>query len=796
MDEEDKDKKGAWSRMPSFWMTLNPPPNVEVSAYEMNSKESLQKGIGPTTPTAKNTGLMQPSIKPQIEISIDFSISAPTPSPHQQILCETRSQVATKMRQKVSKKKKRWVQDGFDLDLSYVTDNVIAMGFPSQGKEALYRNSRTEVNDFFARRHFGAFRVFNLCAERRYELDIFDAAGGSCCHYPFDDHNPCPFALIAKICEDIRSFLFQHPQNVAAIHCKAGKGRTGMIIACYLVYSSLCPNSFSACDYYAQRRTLNGKGVTIPSQLHYIHYFSDYCLMRRRKLAEPGATSMLLKRILIKGIPLQGTGNLYFVLFFPGRQDGAKYSYSSLGRDHPIVDTKLGTVTWKLEHRFFMLQEDVRLVIYNKTLTKKVKLLQIWFHTRFQKVQAISTSHSMLLHSHCKQEDFFCAFSKGQMDGPVKDKKNKKFPLDFSATLIFADSVLLNYAKELELVDTTKLEYIPPKEVFQQERQRLQVEIEQEEKEQQGTLNVDGGLEKGVRAGGIGVLAIDLKKSEEERAEQKKIEAKEALTAKLSVLGKWVAANPWTLEQILEDPKCKRLFMQHGHAKFCVENIIFDTAVIAYIELASNETVGVKEVFKAGTDIYLQHIAGTAPYRLPMLEYEDQELYDPLFASAPSTSASAKGRMDEEETLYIGDLNDRNDTEKKDDVKDLPGFQAFKTLKKKKRAELFTPLVRIAREYLGRHIFFCFLLFFLLLFVFLMLRNSFVFVSVCCMLVSCARAFIFFCIQRFPLCLSCFFLFFLFFPQWKTSCLLFPPMKTISCIETSSALPTHRSMVL
>ena len=73
----------------------------------------------------------------------------------------------------VSQDKNRFCFDGFDLDLTYITKRIIAMGLPSTSYEALYRNDMNDVLNFFNERHPEHYKVYNLCEEKKYAPNIF-----------------------------------------------------------------------------------------------------------------------------------------------------------------------------------------------------------------------------------------------------------------------------------------------------------------------------------------------------------------------------------------------------------------------------------------------------------------------------------------------------------------------------------------------------------------------------------------------------------------------------------------------
>jgi hypothetical protein len=63
------------------------------------------------------------------------------------------------------------------------------------------------------------------------------------------------------------------PKNVIVIHCKAGKGRTGLMTTSYLLFKGCCKTAIEAIQFYGNRRTTNGEGLTIASQIRYLGYF-------------------------------------------------------------------------------------------------------------------------------------------------------------------------------------------------------------------------------------------------------------------------------------------------------------------------------------------------------------------------------------------------------------------------------------------------------------------------------------------------------------------------------------------
>lgn len=205
----------------------------------------------------------------------------PTVATRMETVKKFREAALRTMRSAVSQNKRRLIDNhqGWDLDLSYITERIIAMGFPAVGMEAMYRNPRLGkkgVVSYLDQTHGTHYRVFNVCAEEKYQYseDVFH---GRVSVYPFYDHNPAPLFLVAGFCLEASQWLSSHPENVIVIHCKAGKGRTGFITACLLLHLGTAIGASAAIAIFTDKRVEVGRALNQPSQIKYVKYWDDIC---------------------------------------------------------------------------------------------------------------------------------------------------------------------------------------------------------------------------------------------------------------------------------------------------------------------------------------------------------------------------------------------------------------------------------------------------------------------------------------------------------------------------------------
>lgn len=183
--------------------------------------------------------------------------------------------------------------------------------------------------------------MFYFLKDRQYPDNKFSDIGGKCGRYGFKDHNSPQLELILAFCQDLHSWLQEDSSNVAAIHCKAGKGRTGVMICAYLAFSQIVDSPEEALRRYGEARTKNKKGVTIPSQRRFVLYFANY-VMNPAVCSDPDRFAFrrlcTLKRVRIITIPdfdLGGGCDPYFII--TNSVGEVLYDYSA---HHPVKSWK------------------------------------------------------------------------------------------------------------------------------------------------------------------------------------------------------------------------------------------------------------------------------------------------------------------------------------------------------------------------------------------------------------------------------------------------------------------------
>ncbi|KAL4229892.1 Phosphatidylinositol 3 [Mactra antiquata] len=338
------------------------------------------------------------------------------------LISQQRKHIAAASRRIVSQNKRRYVKDGFDLDLCYITERVIAMSFPSSGVQSMYRNNISEVSRFFETKHHGHYKLYNACSERDYDTSYFDDRVE---RIHIDDHNVPTLREMLRFCENVHEYLSEDSENVVAIHCKGGKGRTGTLICTWLVECGQFEDAAESLDYFGDRRTDldHGKtfqGVETPSQSRYVGYFSTVRNKMNGNLPKERFIAITMVKITaLKGVGL-GNGRdlkmevwnhgkcVYRVRFYKGENTTLIHNVTD-----DYIEVKLQNCP--------PLSEDVKV----RFLSKSTNIPSVydnaafyfWFHTAF-------VEKSLLL-------------PRDEIDNPHKKKAQKVFRENFSVELTF-----------------------------------------------------------------------------------------------------------------------------------------------------------------------------------------------------------------------------------------------------------------------------------------------------------------------------------------------------------------------
>ncbi|KAG0736429.1 hypothetical protein G6F57_010089 [Rhizopus arrhizus] len=254
------------------------------------------------------------------------------------------------------------------------------MAYPGEGLESYYRNS---------------FDLVKNRSEKLYDLSKFEHAA----NYPFLDHQAPPFRTLIDFCKDTWEWLSTDERHVVVIHCKAGKGRTGTVIACLLLHLGEARDAVEAMAIYAEKRTRDRKGITIPSQKRYVGYY-EYMLHHQALYHQHQSLQSTLNTLTLS------SGTLSDFAIRIDCQDVCVH--------HALIKTTEDPISIHLEQKVW---DDVKITFSN---AKGKVWMSFWFNVVF--VFLINKNQVLL-----RKQDLDLIY------------ENKEFSHDFTVQLLFSN---------------------------------------------------------------------------------------------------------------------------------------------------------------------------------------------------------------------------------------------------------------------------------------------------------------------------------------------------------------------
>ncbi|KAL4669860.1 hypothetical protein H8959_008414, partial [Pygathrix nigripes] len=264
------------------------------------------------------------------------------------------------------------MEGGHGLDLTYITERIIAVSFPAGCSEESYLHNLQEVTRMLKSKHGDNYLVLNL-SEKRYDLTklnpkIMDVG------WP-ELHAP-PLDKMCTICKAQESWLNSDPQHVVVIHCRGGKGRIGVVISSYMHFTNVSASADQALDRFAMKKFYDDKVSALmqPSQKRYVQFLSGLLSGSVKMNTSP----LFLHFVILHGTPNFDTGGVCrpFLKLYQAMQPVYTSGIYNVGPENP---SRICIVIEPAQ----LLKGDVMVKCYHKKYRSATRdvIFRLQFHT-------------------------------------------------------------------------------------------------------------------------------------------------------------------------------------------------------------------------------------------------------------------------------------------------------------------------------------------------------------------------------------------------------------------------------
>ncbi|XP_067552768.1 tensin-2 isoform X1 [Pseudorca crassidens] len=299
---------------------------------------------------------------------------------------------------------RRW-----DLDLTYVTERILAAAFPARPDEQRHRGHLRELAHVLQSKHRDKYLLFNL-SEKRHDLTRLNPKVQD---FGWPELHAPPLDKLCSICKAMETWLSADPQHVVVLYCKGSKGKLGVIVSAYMHYSKISAGADQALATLTMRKFCEDKVASElqPSQRRYISYFSGLLSGSIRMNSSP----LFLHYVLVPMLPAfePGTGFQPFLKIYQSMQlvyTSGIYHVAGPGPQQLCISLEPA----------LLLKGDVMVTCYHRGSrgTDRTLVFRVQFHT--------CTIHGPRL-----------TFPKDQLDEAWADER---FPFQASVEFVFSSS--------------------------------------------------------------------------------------------------------------------------------------------------------------------------------------------------------------------------------------------------------------------------------------------------------------------------------------------------------------------